>query len=83
MPRKEVNPLLKSLDAFETASIDQAEFALQVAGQIVKRRKNASMTLPYPVTPVGPKPNRKKRGPRKPVNTATPIAPTTTTPSEH
>lgn len=40
MPRREVDPLIKTLRAFEEASLDKAIFAGELVQEILKRRQH-------------------------------------------
>ncbi len=72
MPRKEVHPLIRSLQAFETADLVTAEFALQVAQETVKRRKSQAAAVQVALKPAQIK---KKKLAVKPKNEAKPIVP--------
>lgn len=62
MPRRELDPLIRSLDAFQTASLEKAEFALQMATQILKRRREGEVAgTPAISLPSRPRQKRRKR----------------------
>lgn len=58
MPRRSVDPLIRSVEAFRTSRLENAEFALQMATQIVKARRAANPQAPKAAVA---KAKRKKR----------------------